>query len=140
MKYYIDTEFLEGTQPKKLFGITIGETKPTVDLISIGITSDDDRDYYAICKEFNVEAAWNRIQTTSGKDEKPYYWIRENVLKPIFLEMVDIYSTSNKILTVRVMTIHDFTLSNFKYLLKLIGKTKKNNSQRNKRIYTKLQI
>lgn len=31
-KYYLDTEFLEGTQ-KKFFG----KTKPTIDLISIGL-------------------------------------------------------------------------------------------------------
>ena len=38
MKYFYDTEFLEGTQ-KKRFGL--GTTKPTIDLISIGIVSED---------------------------------------------------------------------------------------------------
>ena len=54
-KYFIDLEFLEGTQ-KKLFG----ETKPTIDLISIGIVCEDGREYYAISKDFNLKEAWNR--------------------------------------------------------------------------------
>lgn len=36
MKLYIDTEFIEGTQ-KNL----CTSTKPTIDLISIGLVSDD---------------------------------------------------------------------------------------------------
>ena len=36
MNYFLDTEFLEGTQ-KKLFG----QSKPTIDLISIGIVAED---------------------------------------------------------------------------------------------------
>ena len=102
MKYFIDTEFLEGTQ-KGLFK----ETKPTIDLISIGIKCDDGREYYAVSNEFNVKEAWNRFQyeTTelnpikcrqvgmSGTiakiaiervAPKKVYWIRENVCKNIF--------------------------------------------------------
>ena len=36
MKYFLDTEFLEGTQ-KTLFS----KSKPTIDLISIGIICED---------------------------------------------------------------------------------------------------
>lgn len=39
--YYLDTEFLEGTQKKSLLGINYGNTKPTIDLVSIGIVSED---------------------------------------------------------------------------------------------------
>ena len=56
MKYFIDTEFLEGTQ-KGWFG---RNTKPTIDLISIGIVCEDGRKYYAISKDFNLKEAWNR--------------------------------------------------------------------------------
>ena len=42
MKYFLDTEFLEGSQ-KTWFG----HTKPTIDLISIGIVAED------ICFIFN---------------------------------------------------------------------------------------
>ena len=52
MKYFLDTEFLEGTQ-KKWFG----QTKPTIDLISIGIVCEDGREYYAISKDFNLKEA-----------------------------------------------------------------------------------
>ena len=37
MKYFLDTEFIEGTQ-KSWFG---RNTKPTIDLISIGIVAED---------------------------------------------------------------------------------------------------
>jgi hypothetical protein len=106
MKYFIDTEFLEGTQTKRVLGFNVGQTKPTVDLISIGIVSEDGREYYAISKEFNLKEAWNRFQwkvedihpakfrqkgmsATYGNMAYPKkeYWIRENVLKPIFLEL-----------------------------------------------------
>ena len=56
MKYFLDTEFIEGTQ-KSWFGIN---TKPTIDLISIGIVAEDGREYYAISKDFNLKEAWNR--------------------------------------------------------------------------------
>ena len=45
MKYFLDTEFLEGTQ-KKWFG----QTKPTICLISIGIVCEDGREHFAISK------------------------------------------------------------------------------------------
>ena len=57
MKYFLDTEFLEGAQ-KKWFE----QTKPTIDLISIGIVCEDGREYYAISKDFNLKEARNRFQ------------------------------------------------------------------------------
>ncbi len=62
MKYFIDTEFIED-------GITI-------DLISIGIFSEDGRSFYMISNDFNLKKAW---------DNK---WIKENVLLPIYKENV----------------------------------------------------
>lgn len=61
MKYFLDTEFVEGTQQRSFLGIKIGETKPTIDLISIGIVAEDGREYYAISKDFNLKEAWNRF-------------------------------------------------------------------------------
>lgn len=58
MLYFLDTEFIENGQ--------------TIDLISIGIISDDGREYYAINKNYNFIEA-----------DK---WVRENVLKPIGLD------------------------------------------------------
>ena len=118
MKYFLDTEFLEGTQ-KKLFG----ETKPTIDLISIGIVCEDGREYYAISKDFNLKEAWNRydIKTShnlfGGQDYK-VYWIRDNVLKPIFYEMYG-----------KDINFHNidkyFTYKEFKKLINKYGKTNK---------------
>lgn len=119
MKYFYDTEFLEGNQDKRLLGIKIGETKPTIDIISIGIVSEDGREYYAVSKDFNLKEAWNRVDIKKTKiGNNPYreYWVRDNVLRPIFNEWVgeDINSEYYNSL---------FTYKYFKYLLKKNGKS-----------------
>jgi hypothetical protein len=45
----LDTEFIEGQQSLRLFGIPT-KSLPTIDLISIGIVSQDGREYYAVSK------------------------------------------------------------------------------------------
>jgi hypothetical protein len=123
MNYFIDCEFLEGTQKEK-FPISLfrKNTPPTIDLISIGIVSEDNREYYAISKDFNLEEAWNRYDLEINKrfplggEYNKVYWIRENVLKPIFYEWKgkDIYFHEI-----------DFTYQEFKKLLNKYGKTNK---------------
>ena len=127
MNHYIDTEFLEGTQ-RETFPINLfrKETKPTIDLISVGIVAEDSREYYAISKDFNLKEAWNRHEFKSYDNQgnllsKPrkIYWIRENVLKSIFLELCEkenIFATGKK---------DYFTFKNFKGLLNKYGKTNK---------------
>ena len=67
--------------------------KPTIDIISIGMVRDDGQEYYAISKDFNLREAWERCDIKDkvyegGKTYQPrIYWIRENVLKPIFKEL-----------------------------------------------------
>lgn len=97
MKYFYDCEFLEGRQTRGLFGRR--QTKPTIDLISIGIVAEDGREYYVVSKEFNLKEAWNRydekVEQVYGDMRNQYpegvktkiYWIRENVLKPIFIQL-----------------------------------------------------
>jgi len=127
MNYYLDTEFLEGTQSKSFLGIQYGKTKPTIDLISIGIVSGDGREYYAISKEFNLKEAWNRFQQKIvGKKDigmtpiyEKEYWLRDNVLLPIWKELQDMYCSDN-------MTPdehYSFTYQSLKELLKMYGKT-----------------
>jgi len=129
-KYYLDTEFVEGPQTRRICGIPIGKTKPTIDLISIGIVAKDDREYYAISKDFNLREAWERfdeiIEPTSGDvknifpegRKKKFYWLRENVLKPIFYEWIG-----------KDINFHDydymFTFNEFKKLMHKHGKTNK---------------
>ena len=73
MNYFLDTEFLEGTQ-KTLFG----KSKPTIDLISIGIVAEDGREYYAISKDFNLKEAWNRYDI-----KKEWYSIDDSDRKSV---------------------------------------------------------
>jgi DNA polymerase III epsilon subunit-like protein len=139
MKYFIDTEFLEGTQ-RESFPISLfrKESPNTIDLISIGIVAEDTpsfskregfsdrtyggREYYAVSKDFNLKEAWNRYDTIMGIPGTPShrksYWIRDNVLKPIY------YGFINK-----DINFHDydkrFTYFNFKMLLNKYGKTNK---------------
>jgi hypothetical protein len=127
MKYFIDTEFIEGPQ-KEVFPISLfrKETPNTIDLISIGIVAEDGREYYAISKDFNLKEAWNRfdVKLHSGdrrnKGDGTYkvYWLRENVLRPIYYELVG-----------KDIEFHDydrfFTYKAFKNLIDKKGKTNK---------------
>jgi len=171
LKYFIDCEFLEGTQteygwlgwPLKTWsrfgtaiaagllflniyqtGIWLGSaiglillstielvcwsikdlymTPPTIDLISIGIVAEDGRELYLISKDFNLDEAWNRFQLDQGHGDqrndppKKVYWLRENVLRPIFYELMG-----------KDIQFHDidrnFTKSHFRALIKHHGKT-----------------
>lgn len=149
MKYFIDTEFLEGTQ-KNNFPLSIfkKETKPTIDLISVGIVSEDNREYYSISKDFNLKEAWNRCDIKlnklynpsmgNGKDS-PYnpmyiktYWIRENVLKPIYKELanfhINYYPNQKHIhfgTPVKDNRLLDFNYKTLKWLINTYGKTNK---------------
>lgn len=135
MKYFLDTEFLEGPQNKKFLGIKYGETKPTIDLISIGIVSEDGREYYAISKDFNLKEAWNRfdlkwmeiIVNGTSKERHQYkkYWIRENVLKPIWEDLSDRWSDDNLFFAEDIKKAKhlEFTYSSLKSLLKKYGKS-----------------
>ena len=130
MNYFLDTEFLEGSQ-KTFFG----KTKPTIDLISIGIVSEDGREYYAISKDFNLKEAWNRWQQRTGEGDRNnieprLYWIRENVLKPIYKELLKRENNSNVkgnyMFGFNLPVIkYNFTYKNFKRLVNKYGKTNK---------------
>ena len=141
MKYFLDTEFLEGTQ-KKWFG----QTKPTIDLISIGIVAEDGREYYAISKDFNLKEAWNRYDikkewysidesNQSTRDIK-VYWLRDNVLKSIFIELkakeVEEYNNALRINVVLDFPTYHFT---YKSIKRLINKYGKSNQQIAEEVY-----
>lgn len=113
-RYFLDTEFLEG--PQKTW---FGKTKPTIDLISIGIVCEDGREYYAISKDFNLKEAWNRYQIKDNLPESlahgkiKEYWIRDNVLLPIYKEFVS-GDVRNHI---------DFSYNGMKWILNKYGKS-----------------
>ena len=98
MKYYLDTEFHEYKKQPGFLGIDIGKPIDTIELISIGIVAEDGKEYYALCKDFNVEDAWNNE------------WLRENVLYSIFQENSHCMSA--------------FTLTEFKEYVNEWGKSK----------------
>lgn len=128
MNYYYDTEFLEGTQ-KTFFG----KTKPTIDLISIGIVGEDGREFYAISKDFNLKEAWNRYdikkewysidESTQSTRDLKVYWIRDNVLLPIWKELLGKRSVYEK--TYHYELSEPFSIKSLSYLIKRFGKTNK---------------
>ncbi|MFH6944617.1 hypothetical protein [Flavobacterium sp. FlaQc-50] len=163
MKYFIDTEFLEGPQ-QEVFPISLfrKQTPPTIDLISIGIVAEDRREYYAISKDFNLNEAWNRSDGAKLEKgsyiwldgvvdngevvwqpdpegfftiEKKNYWIRENVLLPIWRELFfkadDCSGLSNKQTEQFFQDVnaggydHYFSFKSLKALISKYGKTNK---------------
>lgn len=137
MKYFLDTEFIEGVQNKTFLGFNIGYTKPTIDLISIGLVCEDNREFYAISKEFNIKEAWNRFQLEQQSGDmknyfpegKKVYWLRENVLKPIYIELSQReWNDYQKGIRLRVGSVaprFSFNYNNFKRLVLRYGKTNK---------------
>lgn len=88
MKYFIDTEFIEDfTQP------FLSKSRHYIDLISIGLVAEDGREYYAISNEFDIDHVWNKHEVKqnefdfTGRQTYKEYWLRDNVLMPIFYEM-----------------------------------------------------
>lgn len=128
-KYFLDTEFIEGPQHQYLFGIRTPITgMNTIDLISIGIVAEDGREYYSVSSDFNLREAWNRYQLNHGHGDQrnrppvKEYWIRENVLKPIFKDLFKIHDEKIK----RIIGYNDlsprFNFKNLKELIKSYGK------------------
>jgi hypothetical protein len=74
MKYFIDTEFIEGFH-KPLFG----KRRHFIDLISIGIVAEDGREYYAISKEFSYH--------------KASQWVKDNVISKLPSKTVNFYDS-----------------------------------------------
>ncbi len=156
MKYFLDTEFHEYKKQPKVLGFNVGKPIDTIELISIGIVSEDFpiakitksypadnevgyesreeiissscKKYYAICKDFDLKAAWDNE------------WLRENVLYSIWHELMyeEIYSSDRvtsyfKILgeydhvVTKTNTVHNrdwFNLTELKLLLNKYGKTR----------------
>ncbi len=142
MKYFIDTEFHEYSKQPKVLDINIGKSIDTIELISIGIVNEDiyglkadifnntketskTEEYYAICKDFDIKAAWNNE------------WLRENVLKSIWKDLVNIqyeietkdFSSTDKcnarnIYKGIIEAKKLFTLKIFKHYINKYGKTR----------------
>ena len=108
MKYFLDTEFHERKKPVKFLGFTIDEVD-TIELISIGIISEKNDPYYAICRDFDVDAAW---------DNK---WLRENVLRKIYEELLSYEGTYGKTYHWSLM---EWNKKGLKNLLRWHGKPK----------------
>lgn len=131
-KYFIDTEFVEGPQKKRFFGITYGETKPTIDLISLGMVCEDGRELYCLHKDFNIWEAWNRydlIRNPNIGDRHNFptvrnYWLRENVLWPIYWDLIELDDPmqAHGLWSMR-NSYHGY--KEFKRLIKKYGKTRK---------------
>jgi hypothetical protein len=106
MKFFIDTEFIEGFH-KPLFG----KKRHFIDLISIGIICEDGREYYAISNEFDPADA----------DE----WVRNNVLGEMYNDLLSLENRKRSNLGIKMLGDFSgqYTNKDFKYLLKVYGKS-----------------
>jgi hypothetical protein len=137
----------------------IGHPKPTIDLISIGIVAEDGREYYAISKDFNLKEAWNRFdlkqhsgdRRNQGDGTYKEYWIRENVLKPIWIDLFLLYEVDFTFLKGKAYDAfeqelkngeHDklFTFKSFKALVNRYGKTNKQIAEEIKLFTRKVKV
>ena len=99
MRYFLDTEFIE---------------KPnTIDLISIGIVSEDDREFYRISSEYNYHSASD--------------WVKENVIRQMYDDDYEPYDLSER--KIGINCFHQYigkSLSGIKKdILKFIGDDEK---------------
>lgn len=113
MKYFLDVQFHENFR-KPLFG----RPRHFIDVISIGIIAEDGRTLYLVNKDVEIKAAWNSWQPRNGQGDRnniepKEYWLRENVLWPIYKEWAEKAQIS--------VTKDFFTLKNFKNSLNLFG-------------------
>lgn len=97
MKYFLDQEFHE-----RMYKPLFGKSHHIIELISIGIVAEDGREYYALCKEFDLKAAWKNS------------WLRDNVLLSIYKEHFSGDSRNR----------NPFTQATITMLLAKVGKTK----------------
>ena len=141
-KFFIYTKFHE-YKKRPLFGKPIDTIEP----ISVGIVSEDyqygceemlgtdqkhtkgevkkgAREYYAICKDFDLKAAWNSWQWELEKPEDSrqrkfkVYWLRDNVLKPIIKDF------AKRELNTESFPDSWYSLKSLKYIINKYGKTK----------------
>lgn len=77
MKYFLDTEFIEGFHKPIL-----GKKRHYIDLISIGIVCEDGRSYYAVSTEFNPKDANE--------------WVKNNVISKLPDRHVDMMDSPNR--------------------------------------------
>ena len=109
MNYYLDTEFINHAKQHSVLGIRVGNPVQTTELISIGIVAEDGREFYAVCNEFDLDAAW--------KDD----WVRCNVLIPLHAELCQKQGVYAK--TYHYGLFEPFTKKSLRYLLKWSGQS-----------------
>jgi len=102
--YFYDTEFFE-----RMVTPWFGRARHQIDLISIGMVSDDGREYYAICNEFDVNGAWRNE------------WLRTNVLHNIWQELLAKRGLYEK--TYHFDLSEPFSMESLRYLLKHYAKS-----------------
>lgn len=130
MNYYIDTEFIEDFTAPCISIPSFRTEKPKhyIELISIGIVSEDDREYYAVSKDFDLKHVWDKHDTEwsgiLGEEPTKIYWLRENVLRPLHKDLYKNVSGDMKN-TDYFYDLSKFSYKSLKRLISIYGKTNK---------------
>lgn len=128
MNYYFDTEFIEDftTRTFNIPSFRWISKKHYIELISIGIVSEDGREYYAVSKDFDLKHVWNKydlqLPDSMGDEPKKIYWLRENVLKPLHKDLCKNISGDMKNVDY-FQNLATFSYKSLKSLISIYGKT-----------------
>ena len=128
MNYYLDTEFIEDFLPKSLLipPFKWRQKQHYISLISIGIVAEDGREYSAVSKDFDLKYVWNKHNLLNplemGDEPEKEYWLRDNVLRPIW---EDLRQRVNSFAKNHTRAHEEFTYKNLKTLISWYGKTNK---------------
>jgi len=126
MKHFLSTRFVEVERSGLFGGLYL-----THELISIGLVSEDGNEYYGISRDFDLWGAWNKFDfsrewySVSGSVDVRSYWVRDSILRPIFLDLMDRDDRG----------VLDFTFRNFRYLINKYGKTRSEIAEEVNRFY-----
>ena len=78
MKFFYDSEFIEGFLPNRVLGLRLpkwlSKRRHAIDLISIAIVAEDGEVYSAISNEYHYEDASD--------------WVKQNVIDPLYVSVV----------------------------------------------------
>ncbi len=106
MKYFIDTEFHSYFHKPLLSR----KTHHRLELISIAMCCEDGRELYLFSKEFDLKKAWKN------------HWLRENVLKQVYQDLLSKEGTYSKTYHPNLM---DWSYKGLKNLIRWHGSTNK---------------
>lgn len=112
----VSEDLTEEVYSVSLDGLSAGMMDAIKHNCTTNVVKEKGKEYYAICKDFDLKAAWNNE------------WLRENVLKPIYDELSDLEIETceqAKRQNISLKFKYNFTIKGVRKLINKYGKTRK---------------